>query len=84
MDTNNTERRQLGLELHHTEMAIHLGRQAMGELLTAEPVNLAALEAQRAVVHDARLARNGLRTRLELAKQAEAPLLPGGWTREWC
>ncbi len=58
----------LGQLLHKAETEMGIGRRAVAELLTQEPVDLEAVEARRQEIMTARLERNGLRQKLEKAK----------------
>jgi hypothetical protein len=69
----SAEEVKLGLELHETETAIAIGKQAVGEILMTEPIDQDALSQQRLQVHEARLARNALRDQLEQAKTSGIP-----------
>lgn len=73
------ERRRLGLELHEAEQRIHIGRQAIAEAQANEPVDTVVIETHKAGIHDARLARNGLRRQLQAAKMASNCLPRFDW-----
>jgi len=61
-------RRQIGHELNWAETAIGVGRRAIAELKTLDPVDLEAINTERAQVVEARLARNALRYELDRVK----------------
>ncbi len=81
MKDNNTERRKIGLEIHDAETAICLGRQVVGTLLACEPVDEAAILAQKAEIHRSRASINKLRRRLGSVQLAEElPSMRVRWT----
>ena len=64
--TQADDRRQLGLWLHDAETTIGVGRRAIRELRTQEPIDETAIEEWKADIEWSRLARNALRRRLEV------------------
>lgn len=68
----NPTRREIGLELYHAERSIGIGRRAIKELQEQYPVDYDAIDEQRGIILEARLARNGLRQQLAAVKATEA------------
>ena len=63
-----SERMQMGLDLLSAETAIGVGRRAIAELRTHDPLDQEAIDTERAQVVEARLARNALRYELDRVK----------------
>ncbi|HUD06822.1 MAG TPA: hypothetical protein VMR34_02950 [Candidatus Saccharimonadales bacterium] len=73
------ERRRIGLELHDVESVIGIGKQAIREIVSTEPIDTPAVEIHRTQIHEARLRRNGLRSELNSVKAELNPLGEYQW-----
>ncbi len=60
MNPNSIKRREVGQRLHEAETALGVGRRAVRELVTSDPIDEEALAKQRTAVLSARLKRNAL------------------------
>lgn len=70
----------IGKQLHEAEWSIHLGRQALVDVLSVEPIDQEAIELHRAEIRQSRMERNILRRQLQQTKEgSELPLVSWNW-----
>ncbi|MDB5182947.1 MAG: hypothetical protein JWO47_731 [Candidatus Saccharibacteria bacterium] len=71
MNNGNPKIEEVGRELYAANMAVHLGGEAVKEVLANKPIDEVALAAERANLHTQRIGRNAILGRLNQLKADE-------------